>query len=380
MMQVKICYICIMNHRLPFRYVEPTFFAGLLDDPLLLVNVRPLGRALLFDCGQLHHLAKRVLRSINAIFISHAHMDHFMGMDTFIRHNHVSPRIFDIFGPPGIAGRMECKLQSYDWNLYEHYWCTFRVHEVSSEHLQTSVFAGADGFRRQQPESRALCNRTIYENAWLKVEALLCDHKIPSLMFRITERESFAIDDGRLAESRLVKGDWLRQLKKCFHGAILDDGRVTVTKLKEGDVVSEEVSDLKSLYESIRRKQIAASIGYVTDVGFTDENLEKMERFLKGVTLLVCECSFVAEDMDKARASHHLCTTDINHLMDRLKPQFILPMHLSKSYLERSRLVYRQLEAPPGVTVLKVVDRVTPRPLITGEIPRPERLPCNSRG
>lgn len=92
-----------MNQRLPFRYIEPTFFAGLLDDPLLLIHVRPWGKSLLFDCGQLHHLAKRVLKSIAAIFISHAHMDHFMGMDTVIRHNHVSPRTIEIFGPAGIT-------------------------------------------------------------------------------------------------------------------------------------------------------------------------------------------------------------------------------------------------------------------------------------
>ena len=54
------------------------FFAGLLDDPLLLVRVRPRGRNLLLDCGQLHHLAKRLLKGVEAIFVSHAHMDHFM--------------------------------------------------------------------------------------------------------------------------------------------------------------------------------------------------------------------------------------------------------------------------------------------------------------
>ena len=115
-----------MTSRLPFRYLEPTFFAGLFDDPLLLVHARPLGKSCLFDCGQIHHLAKRVLKKIEALFISHAHMDHFMGIDTFVRHNHVSPRTVDIYGPPGIAG----KLAGYDWNLTEPYWCTLRVHEV----------------------------------------------------------------------------------------------------------------------------------------------------------------------------------------------------------------------------------------------------------
>ena len=129
-----------MNQRPPFRFIEPTFFAGLLDDPLLLLHARPLGKSLLFDCGQLHHLAKRVLKSISAIFISHGHMDHFMGVDTFIRHNHVSPKTIDIFGPPGIAAKMASKLASYDWNLTEPCWCTFRVNEVAADRI-TRIWA-----------------------------------------------------------------------------------------------------------------------------------------------------------------------------------------------------------------------------------------------
>src|SRR5512136_1363202 len=128
--------------RRPFRHIEPTFFAGLLDDPLLLVRVRPLMESCLFDCGRVHHLAKRVIKSVSALFISHAHMDHFMGIDTFIRTNHVSPRPFDIFGPPGIAE----KLAGYDWNLAEPQWSTFRAHEVHPGRIATFLFPGPEGF------------------------------------------------------------------------------------------------------------------------------------------------------------------------------------------------------------------------------------------
>jgi ribonuclease Z len=150
--------------------------------------------------------------------------------------------------------------------------------------------------------------------------------------------------------------------------------------MKDGGIVLREVHDLNALYASICRRETPASVGYVTDVGFTEENLAVMERFLKGVTLLVCECSFTAGDRDKARASHHLCTTDLNAILDRLKPRFILPMHLSKAYLERSDLVYRQLEVPQGTTLLKLRDRVTPRPLLTHEIPPPQWLAGGSQG
>ena len=34
-----------------FRYLQPSFFSGLLDDPILFINVRPTGRGILIDCG-----------------------------------------------------------------------------------------------------------------------------------------------------------------------------------------------------------------------------------------------------------------------------------------------------------------------------------------
>src|SRR5512144_607024 len=135
-----------MRPRSPFRYLKPTFFSGLLDDPVLYLFLRPSGRGLLFDCGQIHHLAKRVLKSVDALFISHAHMDHFMGIDTFIRNNHVSPRTIDLYGPPGIAGKTARKLAGYDWNLCEPGWCALRVHEVFPDRTATFFLPGADGF------------------------------------------------------------------------------------------------------------------------------------------------------------------------------------------------------------------------------------------
>ena len=360
-----------MSNRLPFRYVEPTFFAGLLDDPLLLVHVRPLGEALLFDCGQLHHLAKRVLKSISAIFISHAHMDHFMGMDTFIRHNHVSPRTVDIFGPPGIAEKMASKLASYDWNLAQPFWCTFRVHEISPVEVTTSVFRGAKRYHCQLEGKRPRLDLVIYQNLWLRVEAELCDHGIPSLAFRLTERQSFAVDERKIEAVGLVKGDWLRLLKKHFHRQVPVEKPLTVLKLEQGEVSGQLVTDLDALYQAIRKDQSAASIGYVTDVGFSAQNISRLQELLAGITLLVCECSFRAEEQEKARASSHFCTKDLNHLLDRLRPRFILPMHLSKSYLQCSQAVYEQLRLPAGVTLLKIPDRLTPRPFLSCEIPKP---------
>ena len=355
----------------PFRYLEPTFFAGLFDDPLLLVRVRPTGRALLFDCGKIHHLAKRVYTSIDAIFVSHAHMDHFMGMDSVIRHSHASPRTIDIFGPPGLSGRMAHKFACYDWNLAETFWGNFRVGEVSEGRIASTLYCGPEGFAARQDGERS---GDIYGNSYLTVKGLLCEHRIDVLAFRVDEGAAFVLDEVRMAEAGVVKGEWLKALEKLFHTGTLD-GHPIAFPAQTGSLIEERREpDAGAFYQRIRRFEEPASIGYVTDIGFSAENLEKLEGLLGGVTLLVCECAFLAADESKARRSRHLCTTDLNIILDRLRPRYVLPMHFSKSYQRGSGPLYEEIEPPAGVTVLKIPDRLTPRPIMANEVPKPVEL------
>jgi ribonuclease Z len=356
--------------RSSFRYLEPTFFAGLLDDPVLLVRVRPLKESCLFDCGQIHHLAKRVLKSVTTLFISHAHMDHFMGIDTFIRHNHVSPKTFDIFGPPGIGSKLAAKLSGYDWNLTEPYWCTFRVHEIHSDRTLTFLSPGAEGFPCRLSGETLRSGKAIYRNPFLEVKAELCDHRIPALIYRATEIQSFLVDETRIEQLGLIRGDWLRILKKRFYGGALAQGPLKVLRRLGDRVVEELVECPVALYEAIRGEEAPASIGYVTDIGATRENLEKVAALMEGVTLLICECAFLAEERDKAQLSSHLSTIDLNRLVERLRPRFLLPMHFSKCYSGKSRLLYEELKTPPGVALLRLPEHLTPRPLLPGEIPK----------
>jgi ribonuclease Z len=357
-----------------FRYLEPTFFAGLLDDPVLLVKIRPLGRSLLFDCGKLHHLAKRVLKQIEAIFISHAHMDHFMGIDTFLRHVLVSPRTFDLFGPPGLADKLQHKLAGYDWNLAEAFWCSLRVHEIHAARTVTWLFAGPAGFARRLESDKPRSDATIYRNDYLRVEARLADHKIPVLMFRCWERPSFAVSESALDAQGLVRGPWLAELKKRFYRRFAEDRPLTVPVRRGEEVVEEQVDKPAELYRRILKRHPPASIAYLTDVGFTPGNIESITGLLKGATLLVSECAFLRQDQVKARNSCHLCTSDLNLLLDRLRPGYFLPMHLSKTYNGRSEQLYQELDLPQGVTLLKLPEHLLPRPLFPCDVPPPGRF------
>ena len=353
------------SHR-HFRHLQPVFFSGLFDDPVLCVHVRPTGRSMLFDCGQIHHLAKRILKSVDAVFISHAHMDHFMGIDTLIRNVHVSPQTVTIVGPPGIAAKTCHKFAAYDWNLTEMCWASFRVQELHPERVVSHVLPGPEGFPCRYEGEKVHSETGIFQNEYLTVQAGQCDHKIPSLIFRIDERPAFGIDETKLERNGLVKGEWLRVLKRKLLRE--DDGQPLPVLRRTGDGVREErVADYRALYAAIRRDFTCASIGYMTDIGFSEENVERVVALLKGVTLLVCECAFLADHRDKARLSHHLCTSDLNRLVDIVRPHFVLPMHLSKTHAGHSNRLYDELEFPPEIELLRLPDRVTPRPLLLHE-------------
>ncbi|MDW7645941.1 MAG: MBL fold metallo-hydrolase [Desulfuromonadales bacterium] len=351
--------------RLPFRYLEPAFFAGLLDDPLLWVRIRPLGRALLFDCGQLAHLAKRVVKPIDTVFVSHAHMDHLMGLPTLVRHHHASPKALDLYGPAGMAERVCHQLSGYDWNLCEPRWCTLRVHEVHPSEIHHYRFSGPQGFRRHVEGVSPRKNSVIWSCRYAWVSAEILDHRLPVLAFRLDERPPFALDRDRLEEQGLVPGPWIRELKnRVWQGG--GEGSLPVWQ-RQGEAVVSASREAQPLYESIRLELRTEAVGYLTDVGWTPANRARILAFFNDLTLLCADCAFLAEDVAKARQSYHLSTRDLNELAQRLVPRFLLPMHLSKSYLRRWEELYRELQPPAATTVLPLPPHVVPPPLLVEE-------------
>jgi ribonuclease Z len=358
-----------------FRYLQPSFYAGLLDDPVMLINIRPTGRGFLFDCGQLHHLAKRVLRSVDAVFVSHAHMDHLMGFDHLLRHVLVAPRTIAVYGPHGIAERIGSKLAGYDWNLVEPTWCTIEVHEVNPGTIEQYQFAGSRGFKAQHSGSRERRDRTLLRTRHLIVEAEICDHKLPVLIFRATEREPFLIDKDKLRQERLLPGPWLRELAKRFHKGSWSESPLEIWREEEGQCKVDSIADPEGFYQRIRLSSAPASIGYISDTGMTPDNLARIRDLMHGVTLLVSECTFLAADQTKARISSHLCTTDLNVFIREVRPAMLLPMHLSKSYLGDTQRLYAELDPAPDTRILCLPDYLTPRPLLPSELPQLPLLP-----
>lgn len=351
-----------------FRYLQPTVFSGLLDDPILYIHIRPTGRGILFDCGQIQHIAKRVLRSIDALFISHAHMDHFIGFDHLVRNIFVAQKALYVYGPAGIAHKIHSKLQGYDWNLVEDSWCTIFVNEVYSDRIEQFEIAGGQGFQMGHKKQLARDDLVIFSNKHLKVEAEICDHKIPTLIFRITETPCFCIDRQRLRDQGFLPGPWLKELQKRFYSQSWKGSLIQALKQSKDGVIFEKPEKAEALYHMISRKIPPASIGYIGDLGMTDNNVIRIQNLMAGVNILMSECTFLAEDKDRARLSFHLCTSDLVELCQKTMPAFLIPVHLSKLYISNPQRVYSEFDKLQGTRILKVPNYMTPRPSLPSEL------------
>lgn len=353
---------------LPFQRLRPFFLAGLIEDPLLLLRTINAGPSILVDCGHLTHLAKRVLKSVGYIFVSHAHMDHFIGIDQFTRHVLVSGKTIILFGPAGIASKLQRRLDGYDWNLVHPCYCGFEVHEIHSEHIDVFVVSGKDGFSCRFSHRLPRNSKTVFENGNVSVEAEVCDHKIPVIIYRFNETPPFAIDDSKLTLLGYHKGAWISDLKSWYYG---ESKRVSTLSVPHVTGTSPHQSltiDASVLYEQIKKRTRSLSIGYISDIGNTSSNIEKVKSLMADVTLLLCECTYLRAQKQKARVSFHLCSDDVNYLIDAIRPDFLLPIHLSKTYLHRSHLLYQELEIPADCCLMELPERITPTPMLPEDI------------
>ena len=91
-------------------------------------------RAILFDLGDIAALPPRKVLRLEHVFVSHTHVDHFVGFDRLLRLHVGREKTIRLWGPKGFIDNVHHKLQAYHWNLADRYLCdlAFVVTEIES--------------------------------------------------------------------------------------------------------------------------------------------------------------------------------------------------------------------------------------------------------
>ena len=297
---------------------------GQTGDPALLVQLRWQGRALLIDLGRIDRTPAPVLFPIEAVFVSHAHMDHFMGFDQLLRLFLARDTALRLFGPVGIADCVQGKLAGYTWNLTDEYRFTIDVTEIGEDVLTHTRFAASERFTRVARGTTARTGPAVLEDPFFRVEAVALDHKIVSMAYAVVERIHLNVRQGSLEAADLRPGPWLNVLKSAIRSHAPD---TTPIEVAPGDR-----RPLAELRDGLLDVTPGQKVAYTVDTLFSPANAERIIRLARDADLFYCESPFLDEDIDQATRRYHLTARQAGALARAARVRRLNVFHFSPRY------------------------------------------------
>jgi ribonuclease Z len=324
------------------------FTSRLINDPFgdpgIYLEFKHRHEAMLFDMGDLHLLAPRQLLKIRYVFVSHTHMDHFIGFDHLLRICLGRDSHIFLFGPPGFHNNIVNKIQAYTWNLVENYINDLQliVTEVHPKYKITRRYHCRNSFRAGADDLHEEFNGVLADERLFSVRGEFLDHKIPCLAFRFEEKTRVNIKKNVLDEMGLPTGKWLVALKDGIINNDPDDTPVRIWgKDKKGQIVEMKIT-LGELKEKAVKLTPGQKMTYVTDAVFSNDNVRRIVALAQGSDLLYIEAPFLNSDAEKAAVKYHLTARQAGCLAKMAGVKRIAPFHFSPKYKESGDLLIQE--------------------------------------
>ncbi len=323
---------------------HPRLLNGPLGDPGLFIPFSFERRALIFDLGDLHSLPSRDILKISHVFVTHTHMDHFIGFDRLLRLFLGREKILYIYGPEGFIDNVAGKLNAYTWNLVENFTHEFVliVSEVNATQVSTRVYACRRGFHPTRKKvAKKETGHLVCEPA-LTISAIELDHTVPCLGFSIEERYHINILKDRVASLGLEIGPWLNRFKaSLFNAQDLHSEFKVGTEDREQKTRTFVLGDLAKQIALITPGQ---KVTYIADVAYTQANSRKITAFAKDSDHLYIEAAFLEKDRDLAAGKFHLTAWQAGRLAGEANAKQMTPFHFSPRYTGQEHLLVQEAQ------------------------------------
>jgi ribonuclease Z len=313
------------------RLVNPPF-----GDPGLFIELRYEGRAMLFDLGRIDRRPAAMLFKLSHVFVSHTHMDHFIGFDHLLRLFLARDRNLHLYGPSGFLDNVRGRLAGYTWNLIDSYPLELTVHEVGPETVTTVVLPARTAFTPEREVSRPF-DGVLLEEKGLRVRTALLDHKIPCLGFALEEKTRLNVRPERLEALGVPAGRWLNQLKEAVRAGLPDDTPIVAEWLERGDGsggrqrLSREFT-VGELRRDLLVETRGQKIAYVVDTIFTQANMRRVCDLVHDADVFFCESLFLDSERHEASKRHHLTARQAGTLARAAGVHRLENFHFSSRY------------------------------------------------
>jgi ribonuclease Z len=319
--------------------LHPRLINDAFSDPGLFIPFMFQRRALLFDLGDLSRLSARDLLKISHIFVTHMHMDHFIGFDQLLRLLLGRDKEVHLFGPTGFIEKVEAKLGAYTWNLIEEYENTLVIHvtEIQPERALVRAYTSRNRFRPVgAPKEFPFTGNLVSEKSF-SVDAVILDHKIDCLGLSVREHFSVNIIKEGLEELGLPVGPWLREFKDALYEGRDGAEEFRVAWRDRDKVRREKGFTIAELTERIARISPGQKITYLVDMIGSPENIDKAVRLAMDSQHLFIEAPFLDRDGDIARRKYHLTAREAGLIASRAGAKELTIFHFSPRYIGREK-------------------------------------------
>ena len=319
-------------------------------DPGLLVQFLLQKQVLLFDLGDLSPLSNGTLLKVSHVFVSHTHIDHFIGFDRLLRTLFGREKTLTIFGPENIIQNVEGKLAGFTWNLVELYSesLTIEVVEVRESGLLKGTFRAIDRFKLCDEKEEPFVDGLIVDNPVFSVRAAILEHRVPCLGFALQEKPHVNINKDKLQSMQAEPGPWLNELKQSVLRSEPESTLITVPFGEPGNFRTKDIP-LGQLKNDLVEVFPGQKISYVVDTVFNDHNRKKIVELVESADVFFCESPFLANEEERGQERCHLTSRQAGILAREAGVKQLQVFHFSSRHKDCREQFYNEaLEAFQG--------------------------------
>ena len=319
-------------------------------DPGLLVQFLLQKQVLLFDLGDLSPLSNGTLLKVSHVFVSHTHIDHFIGFDRLLRTLFGREKTLTIFGPENIIQNVEGKLAGFTWNLVELYSesLTIEVVEVRESGLLKGTFRAIDRFKLCDEKEEPFVDGLIVDNPVFSVRAAILEHRVPCLGFALQEKPHVNINKDKLQSMKAEPGPWLNELKQSVLRSEPESTLITVPFGEPGNFRTKDIP-LGQLKNDLVEVFPGQKISYVVDTVFNDHNRKKIVELVESADVFFCESPFLANEEERGQERCHLTSRQAGILAREAGVKQLQVFHFSSRHKDCREQFYNEaLEAFQG--------------------------------
>jgi len=315
--------------------MRPTFHMQLIngpfEDPGLFVSFAFEKKALLFDLGELYKLSAKDLLKVTHVFVSHTHIDHFVGFDRLLRIILGRDKTIKMFGPSGFIANVEGKLNAYTWNLIKDHKLIIEVTEIHQDVLKKKTYSCSQGLLPGIIQPDEPFSGQIVKEPGFSVFTDFLDHKTISLGFRLEEKFHVNMIKEKMDELGLPPGPWINKFKQALYEK---KDHASIFKVSEDKSFS--LGYLSNVIANISPGQ---KIAYITDVVYNKDTCRKMINLSKDVNILFIESAFLDEDRAIAAKKYHLTAAQAGKIARMAAARDLKVFHFSARYMHSGHLL-----------------------------------------